>query len=123
MSGRLVTNYINNSLQRKGMQENNHRILVFSTLCLFVGLFFFLLSAPLSERGIVSITGAGIADFNAGKMGTLSLFFILFILANVLAVVGFATYFLKSIHNTHVEFQLRDAVHDLFLRIKHWIVR
>ena len=105
------------------MQKTDHRILVFSTLSLFVGLFFFLLSAPLSSQGMFTVTGAAIADFNDNKMGALSFFFILFIIADVLAALGFATYFLKSIHNNHVEFQIRDALQDLVKAVKGWFIK
>ena len=111
-------------------QENNHGLLLASTLLLFVGLFLLpvFLSGNISQglttlTGAVSVTGAAIADLKAGKMTYLSIGFLVFVLTNTLAVVGFASYFFKSIQNNHVEFQVTSAIKDFFKAIKNFLVK
>ena len=111
-------------------QENNHGLLLASTLLLFAGLFllpvflFGNMSQGLTSlTGAVSVTGAAIADLKAGKMTYLSIGFLVFVLTNTLAVVGFASYFFKSIQNNHVEFQVTSAIKDIFRAIKNYFVK
>ncbi len=109
-------------------KDHNHGLLLASTLLLFLGLFlfpvFFGTSGGLTGlTGAVSITGAAIADLKAGKMTYLSIGFLVFVLTNTLAVVGFTSYFFKSIHNNHVEFQVSAAIRDIFRAIKNYFVK
>ena len=112
------------------VREHNHGLLLTSTFLLFIGLF--LLPVFLSGNasggitgltGAVSLTGAAIADLKAGKMTYLSIGFLVFVLTNTLAVVGFASYFFKSIHNNHVEFQVSAAIKDILKAIKSYFVK
>ncbi|MBI5073081.1 hypothetical protein HZA99_04645 [Candidatus Woesearchaeota archaeon] len=111
------------------VKENNHNLLLASTLLLFLGLFllpvfFGTTSGGLTGlTGAVSITGAAIADLKAGKMTYLSIGFLVFVLTNTLAVVGFASYFFKSIQNNHVQFQVSAAIKDIFRAIKNFFVK
>ncbi len=112
-------------------KEQNHGLLLASTLLLFIGLFLFpvFLSVGTSSPGLtgltgaVSLTGAAIADLKAGKMTYLSIGFLVFVLTNTLAVVGFASYFFKSIENNHVEFQVNAAIKDIFRAIKNFLIK
>lgn len=109
-------------------KEQNHGLLLASLLLFLVGLFlfptFFSSNNGLTGlTGAVSLTGAAIADLKAGKMTYLSIGLLLFVLTNTLAVVGFASYFFKSIHNNHVEFQVSAAIKDIFRAIKNLFVK
>lgn len=109
-------------------KEQNHGLLLASLLLFLIGLFLFPAIFSTSSgltglTGAVSLTGAAIADLKAGKMTYLSIGLLLFVLTNTLAVIGFASYFFKSIHNNHVEFQVREAISDIVRAIKSLFVK
>lgn len=109
-------------------KEQNHTLLLGSMLLFMVGLFMFPVFFSTNNgltglTGAASLTGAAIADLKAGKMTYLSIGFLLFILTNLFAVVGFASYFFKSIQNNHVEFQVKEAIGDIIKAIKGWLIK
>ncbi len=112
-------------------KELHHGLLLASVLLLFIGLFLLPGFFPFFEggsysfdiTGAVSLTGAAIADIKQGKVTYISLAFLLFILTNTLALLGFASYFFKKIQNNHIEFQTKEALIDVVTKLTSFFVR